>query len=72
MGYDVCFTDHGPKIIEINSHSGVKYLQFYHPFKKDPFLRDYFAQKQEKIDALVERAKDEPNLLVRRNNGGAY
>ena len=72
MGYDVCFTDHGPKIIEINSHSGVKYLQFYHPFKKDPFLRDYFAGKQEKIDALVKRAESDPNLLVRRNNGGAY
>lgn len=72
MGYDVCFTDKGPKIIEINSHSGVKYLQCYHPFKKDPFLRDYFAGKQAKIDALVERAKSDPKLLERRNNGGAY
>lgn len=70
MGYDVCFTDHGPKIIEINSHSGVKYLQCYHPFWKDPFLANYFGDKLARIDALV--AKGDPQLLARRNNGGAY
>lgn len=70
MGYDVCFTDKGPKIIEINSHSGVKYLQCYHPFKRDPFLSKYFAEKEARIDAIV--ASGDADALRRRNNGGAY
>ena len=52
MGFDLCVTPDGPKLIEINSHPGPKYLQVYRPFMKDPVLRDYFQRKMDAIAAL--------------------
>lgn len=52
LGYDVCITDHGPKVIEINSFSGSKYLQYFHPFLKNERLAEYFRAKVEEVDAL--------------------
>ena len=61
MGFDICETPDGPKLIEINSHSGGKYLQVFTPFLKDAYLGDYFRGKLAAIDALS--AGD----IVRRN-----
>lgn len=61
MGFDVCVTDNGPRLIEINSHSGSKYLQLYHPFLADEFLSGYFSDKLAAIDALS------PDEIARRN-----
>ena len=61
MGYDVCETTDGPKIMEINSHSGSKYLQLYKPFMQDDFLSDYFSRKIAAVEAL------EGEDLARRN-----
>lgn len=65
MGYDVCETTDGPKIMEINSHSGSKYLQLYRPFMKDPFLADYFSRKLAAIDALDAPARERRNATMR-------
>ncbi len=65
MGYDVCETTDGPKIMEINSHSGSKYLQLYKPFMKDPFLADYFSRKLAAIDVLDDVARERRNATIR-------
>ncbi|OFK24130.1 sugar-transfer associated ATP-grasp domain-containing protein [Olsenella sp. HMSC062G07] len=65
LGYDVCISDKGPKVIEINSHSGSKYLQYFQPFYKDDFLRGYFRDKVEAIEAMDEDQIRRRNALVR-------
>ena len=65
LGYDICITDKGPKVIEINSHSGSKYVQFFHPFYKDEFLSSYFRSKIEAIEALDEDGIRRRNSILR-------
>mgnify|MGYP004473890573 CR=1 FL=1 len=52
LGYDLCFTDKGPKLMEINSHSGCTYLQMFTPYRKHPVLADYFERRLSQIDAF--------------------
>lgn len=61
MGFDVCATTDGPKLIEINSHSGGKYLQVFTPFLGANRLGEYFRAKLAAIDALDEAG------IARRN-----
>ena len=65
LGYDICLTDKGPKIIEINSYSGCKYLQFFQPFYKDEYLSTYFRDKLAAIDALGTDEVLRRNAIVR-------
>lgn len=61
LGYDLCISDKGPKLMEINSHSGCTYLQMYTPYRKSEILRDYFDRKLAAIDAL------DPEAIAARN-----
>ncbi|MDO4842176.1 MAG: sugar-transfer associated ATP-grasp domain-containing protein, partial [Phoenicibacter congonensis] len=54
LGYDLCMTDKGPKLMEINSHSGCTYLQMFTPYRKHEVLALYFEKKLAAIDALDE------------------
>lgn len=65
LGFDACITDDGPRIMEINSHSGVKYLQVFTPFKEIPSLWDYYQQKLAAIDALDDAKRARRNAVVR-------
>ncbi len=65
LGYDVCATTDGPKIMEINSHSGSKYLQLYKPFMRDAYLADYFERKLAAIDSLDDIGRTRRNAIVR-------
>ena len=51
MGYDVVVTQEGFKIIEINSHAGLDYLQTNHPVLAYELTRDFFK-------ALLEEKKN--------------
>jgi hypothetical protein len=44
MGYDVIITDEGFKIIEINSHQGIKFHQYYCPFFKNQLSSNFFQE----------------------------
>lgn len=44
LGYDIVITDEGFKIIEINSHQGIKFPQIYCPIFKNPLLADFFTR----------------------------
>ena len=65
MGFDVCVTPDGPKLIEINSHSGSKYLQMFTPFMADEYLGGYFRGKLDAIAALDARGVAARNATVR-------
>ena len=43
-GYDVVITERGFKIIEINSHAGLDFLQNFHPVLGDELTRDFFNE----------------------------
>lgn len=65
MGFDVCVSQDGPKLIEINSHSGSKYLQLFRPFLADGYLGDYFRGKLAAIEALDAAGLRSRNETVR-------
>lgn len=52
MGFDVGITEFGFKLMEVNSHPGIGYLQAYESFYTDDGLRRYFQGKLKEIDAL--------------------
>lgn len=45
IGFDVIITDNGFKIIEINSHSGIRTYQHVVPFMKNERLKTYYTAK---------------------------
>ena len=65
LGFDACVTDKGPKIMEINSHTGVKYLQLFHPIWEDETLAAYYRGKLAAIDALDDGARARRNAIPR-------
>ena len=44
MGLDIVITDEGFKIIEINSHPGISFIQYGNPFFKDELSKDFVLQ----------------------------
>ncbi len=57
MGYDVIFTNNGFKIIEINSHQGIKFHQFYQPFFANEITKDFFGELIQQKKFLRESKK---------------
>ena len=52
LGFDIGLTEDGPRIMEINSHTGIKYLQLFTPLMSHPVAGPYFAAKIQALDAL--------------------
>ncbi|MBQ7155003.1 MAG: hypothetical protein IJR85_05560 [Synergistaceae bacterium] len=65
MGFDIGLTDRGPKIMEINSHPGIGYLQMFRGFFTDERLGKYFRAKIDMLEALSEREKLSRNGITR-------
>ncbi len=65
MGFDMSVTAEGPKIMEINSHSGSKYLQLYRPFWADETLSHYFGEKLAQIDGMSDAERARRNAVMR-------
>lgn len=65
MGFDVCVTPDGPRLIEINSHSGGKYLQLFRPFMADAYLGRYFRDRLSAVDELDDGARARRNATRR-------
>lgn len=64
LGYDIGITPDGPRIMEINSHSGVQYIQLFRPLRKDPVAADYYERKLRAIDALSPDDRQRRNHLT--------
>ena len=43
MGYDIVITDRGFKVLEINSHQGYTFFQYFCPAFKNPLVADFFT-----------------------------
>lgn len=65
MGFDVGITENGFKCMEINSHAGIKYMQIFHPFFKNEYLKRYFIEKIEEINNLTVTDKRNRNMILR-------
>ncbi len=65
LGFDVGITTKGPKIMEINSHSGIKYLQLFGPIWDNEPLAAYFRKKLAELDALTPAQTAARNAVVR-------
>lgn len=65
LGFDACITNKGPRIMEINSHSGIKYLQLFKPIYDNEQLAQYFAGKLAALDALTPQQAAARNGIIR-------
>ena len=65
MGFDIGVTDNGFKLMEINSHPGIKYMQIFKPFLKDERLNSYFDRKLSEINNLSQQEKVLRNRIIR-------
>lgn len=65
LGFDACWTEKGPMIMEINSHPGIKYMQTFRPLMTEEVAGPYFREKLARIDALDEAGKKRRNNVVR-------
>ena len=45
MGFDIGITQNGIKIMEINTHPGIKYMQVYEPLLENEINKMYFETK---------------------------
>lgn len=67
FGFDVILTDQGFKIIEINSHQGIKYLQHFEPLLINKTCNKFFQCKIEEKKKYIRRKKSKTIFnLVRR------
>lgn len=65
LGFDLGITDKGPKLMEINSHPGVEYVQLHKPLMADPVAGPYYRSCIERIDALSPEEKRARNGIAR-------
>lgn len=65
MGFDIGITDSGVKIMEINSHPGIKYMQIFKPLLADPKVKEYFDIKLEAIDKMSGSEIEKRNIILR-------
>lgn len=65
LGFDIGITEDGPKVMEINSHTGIKYLQLFRPALAEGPLGDYYREKLNRIDALDDAAKAARSRIAR-------
>ena len=58
LGFDVGITDDGPKIMEINSHPGVHYVQLFTPLMENPRFRSFVEGHDASLHAMDETARE--------------
>lgn len=65
MGFDIGITDSGFKCMEINTHPGIKYMQIFEPFNKNPYMATYFQRKIDEINRMSSSEKQKRNNILR-------
>lgn len=64
-GFDVGITDDGFKIMEINSHQGIGFLQIFRSLYATPSTERYFKDRLAEIDGLSAEDKQKRNGILR-------
>lgn len=54
LGFDLCVSTNGIKLMEINSHPGIKHMQIIKPLLMDGITKDYFTGKINRIANINE------------------
>lgn len=57
LGFDIGVTDAGPKIMEINSHPGVHYVQLFTPLMADPRFKAFIDEHAGRLAAMDDDAR---------------
>lgn len=65
MGFDLCVSQYGFKMMEINSHPGMRHMQIFRSFLADDFTKEYFLRKLDAINRMSETEKLQRNLILR-------
>lgn len=65
LGFDIGITEAGPKLMEINSHSGVHYLQMFTPLMADERFRAFAEGRIAGLAAMDDAARDRRWKLAR-------
>lgn len=65
LGFDVGITESGPKIMEINSHPGVHYVQLFDPLMANPRFRSFIEEHDASLRAMDEQARERHWRIVR-------
>lgn len=65
LGFDLCISTEGIKIMEINSHPGIKHMQIRKPLLQEGFSKKYFESKIKRINSLDEEKRLARNKLWR-------
>lgn len=58
LGFDFGITEEGPRLMEINSHSGVKYLQTMKPIYDIPIAARFFEERLARLNAMGDKEKE--------------
>ena len=45
IGFDFGITDNGIKLMEVNTHPGIKYMQVFKSLYDNKIVKDYFMKK---------------------------
>ena len=65
MAFDMCVSSGGIKIMEINSHGGIKHLQVRNPLLRDERSRKYYEKKLALINNMTAEEKEARCKTVR-------
>ena len=65
LGFDIGITEAGPRLMEINSHSGVHYLQMFTPLMADGRFRAFAEGRIAELAAMDDAARDRRWRLAR-------
>lgn len=57
LGFDIGVTDSGPKIMEINSHPGVHYVQLFTPLMGDERFKAFIDEHSARLSTMDEAAR---------------
>lgn len=65
LGFDIGITEDGFKVIEINSHQGIKYLQLFESIYKNDSANSYFQSKLDLLDNMNETERKARFLIAK-------
>jgi hypothetical protein len=65
LGFDIGITEDGFKVIEINSHQGIKYLQLFESIYKNDSANSYFQTKIDQLDNMNEMERKARFLIAK-------
>ncbi len=57
LGFDLGITEDGVKLMEINTHPGIKYMQIFHPLLQEGDSKEYFTSKIRELDEKLDNEK---------------